>query len=91
MLLKNASGEPRMYETTTCLEQSVVVHPNILFQGFEARVERCASGGLRTESHDLCRDTGIVDSVDVSIHELFQSGLGVKHVEMVIPYEFVVA
>jgi len=30
-VVKNASGEPRMDETTTGLEQGVVVHPNVLF------------------------------------------------------------
>ena len=80
-----------MYETMTGLEQCVVVHPNVLFQGLETRAECCASGGLRTESHDLCGDTGIVNSVDVSVHELFQGGLGVEHVQVVVPDELVIA
>jgi len=80
-----------VYETTTCLEQSVVVHPNILLQGFETRAERGASGGLRAESHDLCCDTRVVNGVDVSVHELFQGGLGVEYVEVIVPYELVVA
>src|SRR5882672_3367427 len=32
-VVKNASGEPRMDEAATSLEQGVVVHSNVLFQG----------------------------------------------------------
>src|SRR5712672_3942508 len=90
-IVKDASGEPRVYETATCLEQGVVVHPDVLFQGLEARAERGAPSGLRAESHDLCCDTGVVYGVDVSVHELFQASIGVEHVKVVIPDEFVVA
>src|SRR5712675_3106464 len=90
-IVKDASGEPRVYETATGLEQGVVVHPNVLFQGLETRAECCASGGLRTESHDLCGDTGIVYGMDVSVHELFQASVGVEHMKVVVPDELVVA
>ena len=76
-VIKDASGEPRVYETMTGLEQGVVVHSDVLFQGLETRAECGASGGLRTESHDLCCDTRIVYGVDVSIHEFLQARLGV--------------
>src|SRR5712671_1471426 len=45
-VVKNASGEPRMYETATGLEQGVVVHPDVLFQGLEACAEHGAPGGV---------------------------------------------
>jgi len=89
-IIEDASGEPRVYETATGLEQGIVVHSDVLFQGLETCVERGTSGGLRAESHDLCCDTGIVYGVDVSIHELLQASLGMQHVKVVIPYELVV-
>jgi len=45
-VVKNASGEPRMYETSTGLEQRVVVHSNVLFQGLETCVVGGTSGSL---------------------------------------------
>jgi len=45
-IIKNASGEPRVYETAMGLEQGVVVHPDVLFQGLEACAERGAPSGL---------------------------------------------
>src|SRR5712671_6078923 len=42
-VVKNASGEPRVDETSTGLEQGVVVHSDVLFQGLETCVERGAS------------------------------------------------
>src|SRR5712671_6653820 len=45
-VIKDASGEPRMDETATGLEQGIVIHSDVLFQGLEACVERGASGGL---------------------------------------------
>src|SRR5712675_1170803 len=89
-IVKDASGEPHMYETMTGLEQGVVVHSDVLFQGLEACAERGTPSGLRTESHDFCCDTGIVYGVDVSVHKLFQAGLGVQHVKVVVPYELVI-
>src|SRR5712672_1355466 len=32
-VIKDASGEPRVDEAMTCLEQGIVVHPDVLFQG----------------------------------------------------------
>jgi len=90
-VIKDASGEPRVYETATGLKQGIIVHPNVLFQGLEVCAERGVPGGLRTESHDLCCDTGIIDGVDVSVHKFFQAGLGVQHMEVVVPDELVVA
>src|SRR5712675_1362603 len=90
-IVKDVSGEPRVYETATGLEQGVVVHPNVLLQGLEACAERGAPSGLRAESHDLCCDTGIVYGMDVSVHELLQAGVGVEHVQVVVPDQLVVA
>ena len=45
-IIKDASGEPRVYETAMGLEQGVVVHPDVLFQGLEACAERGAPSGL---------------------------------------------
>jgi len=66
-----------VYETATGLEQGVVVHSDVLFQGLEVCAERGVPSGLRMESHDFCCDTRVIDGVDVSVHELFQAGLGV--------------
>src|SRR5712671_2505673 len=44
-VVKNASGESRVYETATGLEQCVVVHLNVLFQGLEMCVVRGTSSG----------------------------------------------
>src|SRR5712671_4169886 len=90
-IIKDASGEPRVYEMTTGLEQGVVIHPDVLFQGLKACAERGTPSGLRTESHDFCCDTGIIYGVDVSVHELLQAGLGVEHVKVIVPDELVVA
>jgi len=76
-VIKNASGEPRVYETTTGLEQGIVVHSNVLFQGLETRVERGAPCDLGAESHDFRGDPRVVDGVDMLIHKFFQAGLGV--------------
>src|SRR5712671_2449543 len=76
-VVKNASGEPRMYETAMGLEQCVVVHSDVLFQGLETCVVCGTSGSLRTESHDFRCDPGVVDGVDVLVHKFFQAGLGV--------------
>src|SRR5712671_2774603 len=84
-VVKNASGEPCVYKTMASLEQGVVVHSNVLFQGLEACVERGTPSGLRPESYDLCCDTGIIYGVDVLVYELFQAGLGVQHVKVVVP------
>src|SRR5712671_2540724 len=76
-IVKYASREPRMDETSTGLEQGVVIHSNVLFQGLEMRVECGAPCGLRAEPHDLRSDSWVVDGVDMLIHEFFQVGLGV--------------
>src|SRR5712671_2366426 len=76
-VVKYASREPRVDETSTGLEQGVVVHSDVLFQGLETRVERGAPCGLRAEPHDLRSDPRVVDGVDMLIHEFFQVGLGV--------------
>jgi len=89
-VIKNAGGEPCMYETAMGLEQGVIVHSDVLFQGLEACAEHGTPTGLRAESHDLCCDTGIVYGVDVSVHELLQAGLGMQDMQMVVPYELVV-
>ena len=80
-----------MYETSLGLKEGIVVHPDVLFQGLEAHAEHSTPTGLRTELHDLCCDTGIVYGMDVSVHELLQAGLGMQYVQVVIPYELVVA
>jgi len=90
-IIKDASGEPRVYETAMGLEQGIVVHSDVLFQGLEACVEYGAPTGLRAESHDLCCDTGIVNCVDVSVHQSLQACLGVQHMQVVVLYELVVA
>ena len=72
-VIEDASGEPRVDEATTSLEQGVVVHPNVLFQGFETHVERGASSGLRAEPHDFRCDPWVVNGVDVLIHEFLQA------------------
>src|SRR5712671_47670 len=77
-VVEYASGKSRVDETSTGLEQGVVVHSYVLFQGFETRVIRGTSCGLRTEPHDLCGDSRVVDGVDMFIHELFQVGMGVQ-------------
>jgi len=64
-------------ETSTGLEQGVVVHSYVLFQGLEARAICGAPCGLRTEPYDFCRDSRVVDSVDMFVHEFFQIGMGV--------------
>ena len=51
------------------LEQGVVVHPDVLFQGLKAGAERGTLGGLGMESHDLCCDSGVVDHMDMLIYE----------------------
>ena len=89
-IIKDASGEPRVYETAMGLEQGIVVHSDVLFQGLEACVEYGAPTGLRAESHDLCCDTGIVYGMDVSVHKLFQACLRVQYVEVIVPYELVI-
>src|SRR5712671_7356479 len=88
-IIEDASGGPHMYEMTPSFEQGIVVHPDVLFQGLEMRVECGASGGLGTEPYDLCRDSGVVDCVDMLIHELFEAGLGMQYVEVVVSYHFI--
>ena len=67
-VIEDASGEPRVDETTTCLEQGVVVHSDVLFQGLESCAERGASSSLGAEPYDFRCDPGVVDGVDVLIH-----------------------
>jgi len=67
-VIEDASGEPRVDETTTCLEQGVVVHSDVLFQGLESCAERGASSCLGAEPYDFRCDSGVVDGVDVLIH-----------------------
>ena len=67
-VVKNASGKSRMDEAATGLEQSVVVHSNVLFQGLETRAERGASCGLGAEPHNFRSDPWVIDSVDVLVH-----------------------
>jgi len=76
-IIKNASGEPGVYEPTTGFEQGVVVHPNILFQGFKVCAECGAPAGLGAELHDFRCDAWVIYGVDVPIHKFFQAGLGV--------------
>ena len=45
-IVKNVSGEPHVYETATGLEQCIVVHLDVLFQGLEMCVVRGTSGSL---------------------------------------------
>jgi len=68
-IVKNACREPCVYEATMGLEQGVVVHPDVLFQGLKAGAERGTLGGLGMESHDLCCDSGVVDHMDMLIYE----------------------
>jgi len=68
-VVKNSSGEPRVDEMTTSLEQGIVVHSDVLFQGLEAHAECGAPGGLRAEPYDLCCDPRVVDCMDMLIHE----------------------
>jgi len=79
-VIENASGEPRVDETSLGLEEGIVVHPDVLFQGLKVCVECGTPTGLRTESHNLCCDTGIIYGVDVLVHKFLQAGLGVQHV-----------
>jgi len=90
-VVEYASGEPHVYKTATGLEQGVIVHPDVLFQGLEACTECGVPTGLWMESHDLCCDTGIVYGVDVSVHKLFQAGLGMQDVQVVVPYQLIIA
>src|SRR5712671_6536211 len=90
-IVKNASGEPRVDEMSTGLEQGVVVHPDVLFQGLEARIEHGASCGLGAEPYDFRSDPRVIDGVDVLVHEFFQASVGVEDVEVVVPYQLVVA
>jgi len=45
-VIEYASGKPRVDETSPGLEQGVVIHSNVLFQGLEACTEHGAPGGL---------------------------------------------
>src|SRR5712671_4805730 len=90
-VMKDASGEPRVDETTTCLEQGIVVHSDVLFQGLESCAERGAPSGLGAEPYNFCCDPRVVDGVDVFIHEFFKAGVGVQDVKVVVPYQLVVA
>src|SRR5712675_2268831 len=76
-VIEYTSGEPRMDETSAGLEQGVVIHSYVLFQGLEARTIRGAPCGLCAEPYNLCGDSWVVDGVDMFIHEFFQVGLGV--------------
>src|SRR5712671_3237807 len=76
-VVKYASGEPRVDEASTGLEQGVVVHSYVLFQGLKTCAVRGVSCGLRAEPYDLCGDSRVVDGVDMFIHKFFQVGLGV--------------
>ena len=68
-----------MYEAVTGLEQGIVVHSDVLLQGLEVCVERGAPTGLRSKSHNFRGDPRVVYGVDVSVHKLFQVGLGVQY------------
>src|SRR5712675_1222041 len=76
-VVEYASGEPRVDETSAGLEQGVVVHSYVLFQGLEARTIRGTPCGLCAEPDDLCGDSRVVDGVDMFVHKFFQVGLGV--------------
>src|SRR5882757_9413929 len=56
-VIKDASGEPRVDEATTRLEQGVVVHSDVLLQGLESGAERGPSGGLGAESYNFRCDS----------------------------------
>jgi len=73
-------------ETTTCLKQGVVVHPDVLFQGLEPCAERGVPSGLGAEPYDFRCDPRVVDSVDVFIHEFLKASVGVQDVKVVVPY-----
>jgi len=85
-VIKNASGEPRVDEATTCLEQGVVIHSDVLFQGLELRAERGAPSGLRAEPYDFRCDPRVIDGVDVFVHEFLKAGVGVQDMKVVVPY-----
>jgi len=76
-IVKYASGEPCVDETSAGLEQGVVIHSDVLFQGLETCVECGASCGLRAEPYDLRSDSWVVNGMDMFIHEFFQASLGV--------------
>src|SRR5712675_2015293 len=76
-VVEYASGEPRVDETSAGLEQGVVVHSYVLFQGLKTCAVRGVSCGLRAEPYDLCGDSRVVDGVDMFVHKFFQVGLGV--------------
>src|SRR5712675_1242892 len=84
-VIKDASGEPRVNEATTCLEQGVVVHPDVLFQGLKSCAERGAPSGLGAEPYDFRRDPRVVDSVDMLVHEFLEAGVGMQDMELVVP------
>src|SRR5712671_1952126 len=67
-IIENASGEPRVDEATTRLEQGIIVHSDVLFQGLESRAKRGPSSGLGAEPYDFCCDSGVIDGVDVLVH-----------------------
>src|SRR5712672_2057597 len=90
-VVKDASGEPRVDEATTCLEQGVVVHSDVLFQGLESCAECGAPSGLGTEPYNFRCNPRVVDGVDVFIHEFLKVGVGVQDVKVVVPYQLVVA
>jgi len=84
-----AGGEPCVDETSAGLEQGIVIHPYVLFQGLETRVITWrvlwfARGTLRPRS-----DSRVVNGVDMFIHKFLQVGLGVQDVEVVVPYQLV--
>src|SRR5712672_3481740 len=76
-VVEYASGEPRVDETSTGLEQGVVVHSYVLFQGLETRAIRGTSCGLGAEPYDFRGDPRVIDGVNVLVHKLSQIGLGV--------------
>src|SRR5882672_5244392 len=55
-VVKNASGEPRVNETSTGLEQGVVVHSDVLFQGLETRVVSPPLGSVEVKGSVIVRE-----------------------------------
>jgi len=83
-VVENARGEPRVDQVVTGLEQCVVVHPNVLFQGLEACCVRCAPGSLGSEAYNFRGDAWVTNGVDMLVHQLLEVGLGMQHMEVVV-------
>jgi len=69
----------------TRLEQGVVIHSDVLFQGLESRAECGALSGLGAEPYNFRCDPRIVDGVDMLIHEFLEAGVGMQDMEVVVP------